>query len=390
MDPSSVGLVLGARLQPGTMLGQYRIEARIGSGAMGDVFRATHLGLQRQVALKVLQPTLAREPTLLQRFRTEAVATARLRHPNILEVTDFAQDDRGNAFLVMELLTGEPFDLRLRDQGKLPLGEAISVLDQVLAALECAHGAGIVHRDLKPSNLYLCQPGERALHIKVLDFGLAKQTGSAAERLTSTGEILGTPAYMAPEQVEGATIDARTDLYAVGCIAYQLLTGGLPFSGSAMTVMLAQVSSPPPPFPDAGAAVQALEPWVMHALEKRPGDRFQRATEMRRALAAAAEQAAALGDVSPSPGATVIDRAPAAPTSAQTARVPAIEFASLIGAPGASERGHAPRPPTATGRATELDLVRAGVVSRWAPVRNAVIALLLVLAAYGLYAVASH
>ncbi len=370
-SPNRPGSVLAPRFRPGALLGQYRVEARIGSGAMGEVFRATHVGLDRPVALKVLQPELARQPSVLQRFRTEAVATARLRHPHILEVTDFAQDGQGNAFLVMELLEGQPVDAFVREVGAVRLGDAITLLDQMLQALECAHRAGIIHRDLKPANLFLCKQPTPGIHLKVLDFGLAKQTLGAAQHLTTTGEILGTPAYMAPEQVEGGTIDARTDLYAVGSIGFELLTGTLPFAGSALNVMMAQIMEPLPAW-TRQPPLPALEAWVRRAMEKKPAARFQSATEMRAALRASAPADSNSGpgaaeEAVDDLGATLIDRKP-----------PRM--------PGAGGRALPPSAPVAPkGRASELDLLRAGVRSRFARLRAAALAVVIVVAIYGLY-----
>jgi serine/threonine-protein kinase len=225
---------------------KYRIEQLLGRGGMGAVYRARDMRLDRLVALKVVRAELLGDPEARLRFRREAQIVARLQHPSIVSVFDYGTFADGGAYLVMELVPGEDLRRVLQREGRLEPRRALPILSAVCAAIEAAHRDGVLHRDLKPENILL--PGG-AVAAKVLDFGVAKvmsdrggqSIGDTATLVTSAGMIVGTPAYMAPEQFHGAAPDARTDVFSLGVIAYEMLSGELPFGrGSLAEVVLAQ------------------------------------------------------------------------------------------------------------------------------------------------------
>ena len=266
--------------------GRFRILAPLGSGGMGEVYRAEQVGLGRQVALKILHPHVAALPNAIDRLQREAQILARLRHPASVEIFDFGTAG-GTIYIAMELLHGTPLDGILTGAPMAP-ARAVGLTQQVLEVLEAAHALGIVHRDLKPANLFL-ELGER---IKVVDFGLALvEEGPTGARLTQQGQTCGTPAYMAPEQCLGHLVDGRADLYALGCTLYEMLTGGPPFgTGGGMTVMMAQLYQEPKPLGRKGAFVPAaLQAVVLRSLAKLADERFPTARAMSEALIEANE-----------------------------------------------------------------------------------------------------
>ena len=262
----------------GKTLGKYRILEKIGRGGMGIVYRGIDETLDRQVAIKAISPELV-EDDLVRRFRAEAVTLARVNHPNIATVFELFRDD-DRLLMVMELVSGQTFEQLIDRTAPMPVERATSLTSQILDALGHAHRAGIVHRDLKPANLMLTDAGI----VKVMDFGIARVSGT--ERMTSDGLMVGTPAYMAPEQVRGEDVDGRTDLYAVGVVFYRLLTGKLPFKAdTAVSMIQSQLNDQPTP---ARQVRHDLPDWLdavlMRSLAKRPADRYQTAEEFRRAL----------------------------------------------------------------------------------------------------------
>jgi serine/threonine-protein kinase len=262
----------------GQTLGEYRIEERIGRGGMDTVYRATDETLHREVAIKVLNPEL-NEPEVARRFRAEAVTVARLNHPGIATIYELFEHE-GQCFMVMEFVRGETLERLVERAGPLPVEQAADLQVQALTALGYAHKVGIIHRDLKPANLMVTESGA----IKVMDFGIARVAGS--EHLTTAGFMMGTPAYMAPEQVRGEEVDARTDLYAMGVVLYRLTTAKLPFKGDTPFLMAqSQINDPPTP---AHVQRAGLPDWIeqilMRALAKAPSARFQTADEFRDAL----------------------------------------------------------------------------------------------------------
>jgi eukaryotic-like serine/threonine-protein kinase len=270
---------------------RYVLAEPLGSGGMARVVAATDRLLDRRVAVKLLRADLADEPGVRERLLREARAAASFSHPNAVAVFDVGEDD-GTPFIVMELIAGRTLADRLRAEGALPLAEALRIADEVLAALDAAHRRGLVHRDVKPANVLLPDDGGGA---RLADFGIAKGLRQATAGLTATGQVLGTPRYLSPEQASGRPATARSDLYAVGVLCYELLAGAAPFDGEhPLAIALAHRQDEPPPLgarrPDAPAAVVAA---VHRALAKDPRDRFADAAAMRAALADGAAGAAA-------------------------------------------------------------------------------------------------
>ena len=258
--------------------GRYRIVDRIGSGGMGDVWLAQDAELGREVALKLLHRRFAEDPEFVARFKREASAAAGLSHPNIVQVFDRGEWD-GTYYIAMEYLRGRDLKQIVEQHGPFDPEHAIDVVEQILQAARFAHRRGIVHRDIKPHNVILGDDGR----VKVTDFGIAL---AGASDMTETGSIMGTAQYLSPEQAQGHPVDARSDLYSIGVVLYELLTGMVPFEAeSPVTVALKQVSERPvPPGQHNPAVPPALDAVVMRALEKDPAARFQSADEFLAAL----------------------------------------------------------------------------------------------------------
>jgi Tol biopolymer transport system component len=273
-------------LTPGVKLGSYEVLAPLGAGGMGEVYQARDTKLDREVALKVLPETFASDSDRLARFEREVKAVAALSHPNILAIHDFGRED-GVVFAVTELLKGETLRERL-DRGPVTQRRAVEIAIQIARGLAAAHGKGIVHRDLKPDNVFLTEEG----HVKILDFGLAKRTEPGAAGFgtstptaignTEPGTVMGTAAYMSPEQVRGRELDARSDLFSFGAILYEMLRGRQAFRGeSVIETMNAIVKEEPPEFPEDERPIDpGLDRIVRHCLEKSPEARFQSAGDV--------------------------------------------------------------------------------------------------------------
>ncbi|SCF17270.1 serine/threonine protein kinase [Micromonospora purpureochromogenes] len=270
--------------------GRYRLDERVATGGMGDVWRATDLVLGRQVAVKVLLPALVSDPDFIARFRAEARIMAALRHPGIVQVFDCGEDrldDGGRAdYLVMEFVEGEPLSRRIEAAGHLDVAETMSIVAQAAQALHAAHAGGIVHRDVKPSNLLVQEDGT----VVLVDFGVARSTNVTS--ITSTNAVPGTALYMAPEQASGRPVSAATDIYALGAVTYCCLTGEPPFTGdNPLQVAVRHLDDEPAALPEEiPAPVQAL---VSRALAKDPADRFATGAEMAAAARAALSDGAA-------------------------------------------------------------------------------------------------
>jgi tRNA A-37 threonylcarbamoyl transferase component Bud32 len=269
-------------LEGRTLDGRYQLGSLLGAGGMARVYVATDRVLERQVAVKVLSPPDAQDPLFVERFRREARAAARLSHPNIVAVFD-SGSDADQPYLVMEYVPGESLAQLLHRQGRLAPGRAVELAIQVCAALAAAHAQGLVHRDIKPANVLVGEDGQ----VKVTDFGIVK--ASAATTLTGTGTVLGTAAYLSPEQAQGHPVDARSDLYGLGCVLYELLCGSPPFGSGAdrspVAVATRHVREPPEPPSMRNPQVNpALEAVVLTALAKDPAQRYQSATDMQEAL----------------------------------------------------------------------------------------------------------
>ena len=213
--------------------GRYHIDARLGQGGFGSVYRAEQEGLSRHVALKVIRRDLAAREEMILRFQREMKATARIEHPNTVRLYDFGQTEDGALYLAMELLQGRTLTEALTQDGPMPPERVAHVGAQIAEALWAAHSEGVIHRDLKPDNVMLLERYGRQDQVKVLDFGIARLTHGTADgpSLTTTGAIMGTPSYMSPEQITGQPVDAASDLYALGVVLYRLICGKLPFAG---------------------------------------------------------------------------------------------------------------------------------------------------------------
>jgi eukaryotic-like serine/threonine-protein kinase len=251
-----------AELPAGLTVGEYVVETKIGEGGFGSVFRASHPKIGKLAAIKVLSRKYSGDPEIVSRFTAEARAVNQIRHRNIIDIFAFGELDDGRHYYVMELLEGEPLDKILDDAGAMALGEALPILRGIARALDAAHEKGIAHRDLKPENVFLARDSDGNPHPKLLDFGIAKLIGEeGAMHRTRTGAPIGTPYYMSPEQCRGQSVDHRTDIYSFGCVAYQLLTGELPFVGTNhLEVLMKQTTEEPVPPSQRARANPALPP----------------------------------------------------------------------------------------------------------------------------------
>ena len=269
----------------GTTLGGYRVEALLGSGGMGSVYRGVQESLKRPVAIKVLRAELGQDAAIVARFRREAELAASLAHPNIAQVTDFGVEE-GRAYLVMDLLEGEPLAETIESEGRLDEARTVRIAMQVLTALAMAHERGVVHRDLKPDNIFVQRVSGMDL-VKLLDFGIARML-EPDEKMTGTGAVLGTPAYMSPEQARGKPVDARSDVFSVGCVLYEMLSGRRPFRGENYhELMFAVVEQDPQPLAEIDEKLSpALAKVIERAMSKDPEARFASAREMKDALEA--------------------------------------------------------------------------------------------------------
>jgi eukaryotic-like serine/threonine-protein kinase len=271
---------------------RYQIDAFVGAGAMGEVYRARQLALGTTVAIKVMHPHLAKEPTFAARFLREAKAASRIDHPSSIRVLDFGEDDGGLFYMVMEMLEGTTLDAVLEKEGTLPVARIVRIASQVLAALAVAHDKGVIHRDLKPANIMLLDgdddDGEVVRdRVKVCDFGVARLMDAHGERsVTAEGLVIGTPEYMSPEQARGESLDARSDIYAMGVLLFQLMTGSVPFdSETPLGTALMHVNDEPTRPTILNPRVDArLEEICLKAMKKRPEERYATARDLRVAL----------------------------------------------------------------------------------------------------------
>ncbi len=280
-----------------TLDDKYRLDAQLGIGGMGTVYRARHLLIDRPVAVKVLNPRFVEDEAARTRFQREARAAGRLQHTNAVTVTDFGQTQDGYVYIVMELLEGRTLRDILAKEAPLEAARSVSLMLQVSAAVAAAHEAGIIHRDLKPANIFIVQRAEVPSLVKVLDFGIAKLAAESLEEdevkaLTQVGAMIGTPRYMSPEQCDGAELTPAADVYSLGVILYEMLTGTVPFSGSTPLAIAMKHTSELPRRPREFVASipAALEDVVLHALEKGPQDRPANAAEFRQELLTTAER----------------------------------------------------------------------------------------------------
>ena len=283
-SPDVEGVAIGSLLD-----GRYRIDAVLGTGGMGRVYRGEHTGIGRAVAIKVLHADLSRNRDAAQRFQREALASGRLEHPNIVGVSDFGMLDDGACYLVMEMLEGESLGARLERERRIEWPEALDILRGVLAGLKHAHDKGVVHRDIKPDNIFLAVK-EGELIVKILDFGIAKLYAGSADDPASTraGLTVGTPAYLSPEQAVGGDITPASDLYSATVVLFEMITGRTPFVEKEPLAMLgAHVSRPPPRLADVApelALPPGLEEIIERGLAKSAIERYANARDFSGAL----------------------------------------------------------------------------------------------------------
>jgi serine/threonine-protein kinase len=346
------------------LAGKYRLEAPLRSGAMGALYKAHHLTLDKTVCIKIMHPELAKDEQFALRFHREARAASRFDHPASILILDYGADEDGTLYIAMELVDGRDlFDL-LDDGEVFTPHRIVDLMSQTLAALAAAHDVGILHRDLKPENIMVTSSVDDGERVKVCDFGIAhieEDSSPTTRRLTRHGFILGTPEYMSPEQARGEKVDARADVYAVGCILYHLLTGRPPFEDdSAVAVALKQINEvPPKPSAIKPSVHPKLEMVCLKAMQKDPNDRYTSAREMRRAL----REAVSFPLSSPIPLVIPAETlpepivAPTVPRGKKRRWVIAAALVAMLGAGGAKLR-HAPII-AAVAAAPKIDVVAA-------------------------------
>ncbi len=311
--PSRTPVFDAQSLLGATIDGRYRLTGHLATGGMGAIFRAQHVHLRKDVALKVMRPELASSPELVERFRREAQIASSLAHPNIVPVSDFGKSREGYLFFAMELLEGESLFERLRRERTLPVDDALEILIQVCSGLEVAHRLGVIHRDLKPENIFLELQGGRTV-ARILDFGIAKMSDPSSRSDTHTGIVVGTPEYLSPEQALGTAVDPRADLYAVGLIAWRMLAGRHPFqSDDARALLMMQATQPVPALTQARpdlTAYPGLVQVIARACAKGAADRPRDAAELRAELERCAETPWAPAVNLPLPAASPFAQAP--------------------------------------------------------------------------------
>ncbi len=277
------------------LLGQFRIDRRIGEGGMGAVYRARQLSVGRDVAIKLLHPDLAGSADAAKRFEREGRIGGAIDHPNVVRVFLSGRLRDGSLYLVMELLEGITLAELLREQPLLPIGRALHILEQIALAIGAAHDEGVIHRDVKPENVFLVRKNRDPDYVKLLDFGIARRTQpEEGGRLTAAGLVLGTALYISPEAASGGHVDARSDVYSLGVLAYRMLSGVMPFdASSAAGLLIKHLQQPPPPLVAHGGppVPHAIADVVMRALAKTPAARYPDANELAEALADAATRA---------------------------------------------------------------------------------------------------
>jgi eukaryotic-like serine/threonine-protein kinase len=329
----------------GQKIGEYEITTRLGVGGMGEVYEGVQPVIGKRVAVKILLPQFSSEEELVQRFLAEARAVNAIRHRSIVDIFSFGELPDGRHYFVMELLQGQSLDAVIRERAPVGALEALAWMDEVLDALDAAHGAGIIHRDIKPSNLFLVDDGRGRQYVKLLDFGIAKLGLLKGESTPQTraSVLIGTPDYMSPEQARGKPISGSTDLYALGCVLFELITGQRPFVGeNALQTMFLHAEKQPPRASEVNPRIPAeLDDLISALLKKDPAERPASAEETRRRIAAIyetvemSEGATRVSTPAPVKGRTVGSRTPA-PGSARmpiSARIDASSVPTRTPAP---------------------------------------------------------
>ena len=300
LNSGSAKLSKSSQTGPDPLVGRvindrFRIVAMIARGGMGKVYRAEQAPLGRQVALKVLNPNYSgdSDPEFHKRFFLEASTCSKLTHPNTVTIFDYGRSDDDVYYIAMELLEGRTLHRALRDEGPFTGERAVAIARQICRSLREAHGLGVIHRDLKPANVYLVRHGDENDFVKVLDFGLVKNVDDKGEDLTQTGLFMGSPKYMSPEQIRGERADARADVYSLGVMIYEMVTGKVPFDRpNSVNILMAHVHEAPPPFAEMNpnvAVSPTLEAIVMKCLNKQAPDRYASMEELLAAMKAAVD-----------------------------------------------------------------------------------------------------
>jgi serine/threonine-protein kinase len=333
----------------GQIFGNYKIEQKLGEGGMGAVYRGLDMMIERDVAIKFLRPELASQPQVVERFRSEAVTLAKLNHPNIATLYSFMR--QGESYImVLEFVRGVTLDHVIQERGAIPHELAVPIFCQVLDGIQHAHEFGVVHRDIKPANMMLTEKGT----LKVLDFGIARILGTA--RMTRQGNVIGTIEYMSPEQVQGRETDARADIYSLGMLLYEMLTGRVPFDiQNEFELMRAQIEHYPVPPRQLNSTIpEVVEQAIWRAIAKEPSQRFQSAEEFRNVLLAAGYAATGrldpvtLGDASPYATRPLIQTPPSSPGGYATIpSQPGMQTPSQPGTQTPSHPGFVPPQPGA-------------------------------------------
>ena len=325
-----------AALRPGALVGEYQITHLLGEGGMGVVYAGMHPEIGKRVAIKVLAPHAAQHADLIRRFKEEARAVNKIRHPNIIDIFAFNQLPDGRHYFVMEYLDGESLTARL-ERGSMEFAEMRRLLSQMCSALEAAHEAGVVHRDLKPDNIWVATQHRSESRIKLLDFGIAKLNDLTNVKATQTGVSMGTPHYMPPEQAMGRPVDHRADIYALGVVLYQIFGGALPFDGTtAHEIVFKHVTEVPlPPSSHRPIVPAAMERIILDCLQKPPELRPQSIRELGRRIEAAFAEGEPLARRG---GAMAVPRLPTA-ASATTLRGATGEHAVTADAPSIAVAG---------------------------------------------------
>lgn len=332
----------------GQIVAQFHIIKKLGEGGMGQVYLAEHVKMQRKAALKVMNPGMTQDPDAIARFNREANNASKINHPNVCQIFDFGETPEGLIFLAMEFIEGMSLTALIEKNGSLPAPRSASIIHQAADALGVAHDYGIVHRDLKPDNIMIARNRDGSDMVKVVDFGIAKASTSDAQKVTKTGLVVGTPEYMSPEQLAGDQLDGRSDIYSLGLVAFNCLTGKLPFpSNSAQEAMIMRLTDQPKKLADMKPDVQwsaELQGVMDKALARDANERYQTAPEFGRDMARAVEKMPA----------TVVADMGTMVISANAASVPATRVAApaekaLSAAPAVGATPTAPAAPTKSG-----------------------------------------
>ena len=303
---------------------RYHVLRKLGEGGMGQVYLAEHVKMGRKSALKVMNPALVKDADAISRFNREAANASRINHPHVADVYDFGETGDGIIYLAMEFVDGPPLTKVVEEQGPLPPARVATIVRQAADALAVAHDMGIVHRDLKPDNILLSRNRDGSDCTKIVDFGIAKAADSAAQKVTKTGLVIGTPEYMSPEQLAGDTLDGRSDIYSLALVAFHMLTGKLPFPAeTAQESMIMRLTEPPRKLAEMRADVawtEEVQAALDKALQRDVAARYRNATEFGRALSGALEGMSSTSSPKPATS-TPKDRASAANATLPVTRV---------------------------------------------------------------------